>query len=249
MGRCPGSAARRTRSKRNDSDDVSEWGRVADDGTVYVRTADGERPSGSTPRGRPRRRWPSSPSGTTSWPSRSTCSSSGSRPAWCRPTRPTESVRNRPRPGGRRPRGRRPRPRWSAGSTRCARSSRSSAQARRGRARRRRPPAAKAEKERLVAEAEKLAEGNDWRNGANRLRAAARRVEGAPPDRPGLRRRAVAPVLDRAHVVHPAPQGALRRAEREARGRPGRQGAAGQGGRGAGRLHRVGSDRRRATAT
>jgi hypothetical protein len=32
---------------------TSEWGRVADDGTVYVRTADGERPVGQYPEGSP----------------------------------------------------------------------------------------------------------------------------------------------------------------------------------------------------
>ena len=31
--------------------DPTEWGRVADDGTVYVRTADGERAVGSWPEG------------------------------------------------------------------------------------------------------------------------------------------------------------------------------------------------------
>ncbi len=32
---------------------TSEWGRVAEDGTVYVRTADGERPVGQYPEGTP----------------------------------------------------------------------------------------------------------------------------------------------------------------------------------------------------
>ena len=53
----------------------------------------------------------------------------------------------------------------------------------------------------------------------------------------------MAPVLDRADGVHPAPQGALRRAAREAGRRPRGQGAAGQGGRGARRLDRLGPDR------
>ena len=70
----------------------------------------------------------------------------------------------------------------------------------------------------------------------------ARGVEGAPPSGAQARRRAVAPVLERAYVVHPAPQDPLRRARREARGRPGRQGAAAQGGRGAEHLDRVGAD-------
>ena len=200
---------------------TSEWGRVAEDGTVYVRTADGERSVGQYPEGTPEealafftKRYDELAG------ERRTCSSSGSRPASSPPTRPTESVRNLRDPGGRGPRGRRP-----DGPGRQARRPRPgdlAAARRRARAERaEKTAAAKAEKERLVAEAEKLGEGNDWRNGANRLRAAARRVEGAPPDRPGLRRRAVAAVLHRAHVVHPAPQGALRRAEREARRAPG----------------------------
>ena len=32
---------------------TSEWGRVAEDGTVYVRTADGERSVGQYPEGTP----------------------------------------------------------------------------------------------------------------------------------------------------------------------------------------------------
>ena len=32
---------------------TSEWGRVAEDGTVYVRTSDGERPVGQYPEGSP----------------------------------------------------------------------------------------------------------------------------------------------------------------------------------------------------
>ena len=101
----------------------------------------------------------------------------------------------------------------------------------------------KAAKEKIVAEAETLATGNDWRAGANRLRSLLERVEGAAPDRPGLRRRAVEAVLVGADDLHPTPQDTLRRAEREARGCPRRQGAPGQGGRGARRLHRLGPDR------
>ena len=92
--------------------------------------------------------------------------------------------------------------------------------------------ARKAERAQKAAES-KRAEGEDRRRGrearrgqrlAQRRQPAARparRVEGAPPPRPGLRRRAVAPVLDRPHVVHPAPQVALRRAAREAGRAPG----------------------------
>ena len=72
---------------------------------------------------------------------------------------------------------------------------------------------------------------------------AARPVEGAAPHRPGDRRRAVEAVLGCADDVHPPPQGPLRRAAGEARRRPGREGAAGQAGRGAGRLDGLGADR------
>ena len=78
---------------------------------------------------------------------------------------------------------------------------------------------------------------------------AARPVEGAPPHRPGDRRRAVEAVLGRADDVHPPPQGALRRAAGEARRRPGREGAAGQAGRGAGRRRPTGGRPRASTAT
>ena len=58
--------------------DPALWGRVAEDGTVYVRTADGERPVGSYPGAGRTRRWPTSAGSTTSWPARSRCWSSGS---------------------------------------------------------------------------------------------------------------------------------------------------------------------------
>ena len=54
------------------------------------------------------------------------------------------------------------------------------------------------------------------------LPRAAGRVEGAAPARPGHRRRAVAPILQRADDLHPAAQGPVRPAERAARGRPSR---------------------------
>ena len=98
---------------------------------------------------------------------RSTCSSSGSTPAWSpRTRRPSRS--QPPRPGRRRARRRRPHRlvgRLDALLPVIAQQR----QARRAE-RAEKAAAAKAEKERLVAEAEKLAEGNDWRNGANRLR-------------------------------------------------------------------------------
>ena len=71
---------------------------------------------------------------------------------------------------------------------------------------------------------------------------AAGPVEGAPPDRPGHRRRAVAPLLDGADHLHPSTQGAVRRAGRAPGGGPGDQGADHRRGARPGRLDRVGSD-------
>ena len=85
----------------------------------------------------------------------------------------------------------------------------------------------------IVAEAEKISQGKDWRNGVKRLRDLLDEWKALPRLDKSHRRRAVAPVLQRAHALHAAAQGALRRARRAAPGRPGDQGAAGQGGRGA----------------
>ena len=96
-------------------------------------------------------------------------------------------------------------------------------------------------KEHAVTEAEALATGNDWRGGVNRFRVAARGLEGAPPARPGHRRRPVAPLLDRPDDLHPAAEGPVRPAERRARERARGQGAAGRRGRGARDLDRLGT--------
>ena len=53
MGRCPKGRARDEDGPRVNTVTTSEWGRVAEDGTVYVRTADGERPVGQYPEGTP----------------------------------------------------------------------------------------------------------------------------------------------------------------------------------------------------
>ena len=104
----------------------------------------------------------------------------------------------------------------------------------------------KARKEHYVAEAEKLAAGNDWRGGVNQFAPVpAGRVEGASPAGSRDRRRAVAQVLQRANGVHPATQGALRPAVGAARGRAEDQGEAGRRSRGDRRHHRLGCRRRR----
>ena len=56
----------------------------------------------------------------------------------------------------------------------------------------------------------------------------ARPVEGAAPAGPGHRRRALAPLLQRPDRLHPPPQGPVRQGERGARGGPGDQGTAGR---------------------
>ena len=102
---------------------------------------------------------------------------------------------------------------------------------------------AKVAKEKLVAEAEKIAEGNDWRGGANRLRTlldewkALPRIDRASDDALWRRFSSARTSYTRRRKVHFAEQHEKREAARE------RQGAAGQGGRVARRLHRVGPDR------
>ena len=93
------------------STDNDPWGRVADDGTVYVRTADGERVVGSMAGGQPRRGAPSTGASTTRWPPRSRCWNSGSPPPTSLPARP-----GRPSPGFRGHHRREPRPSatWTA---------------------------------------------------------------------------------------------------------------------------------------
>ena len=147
-----------------------------------------------------------------------------------------------PRPGHRRQRGRRPR-RADGPARRARAGARAAARDTPGRAR---------EEGRGVARTQGAdrGRGREARPGprlAPRRQPAprpARRVEGASPAGPGDRRRVVAPLLVRAHVVHEGAQGALRRAGREARRRQAGQAAADQGGGGARDVHGVGSDRR-----
>jgi hypothetical protein len=147
---------------------TSDWGRVAEDGTVYVRTSDGERAVGQYPEGTPdealafyTKRYDELAGSVHLLDQRVTA-------GVVSPDEATESLRNL---------------RAQVVEAHAVGDLTSlvgrldsllpvisqQRQARRAE-RAERAAATKTEKERLVDEAEKLAEGNDWRNGANRLR-------------------------------------------------------------------------------
>jgi hypothetical protein len=147
---------------------TSEWGRVADDGTVYVRTPDGERSVGQYPAG--------SPDEALGFYTKRYDELAGSvhlleqrvNAAVLSPDEASELVRAM--------RGQVVEAAAVGDLTGLVGRLDSllpvisqQRQARRAE-RAERTAAAKADKERLVAEAERLAEGSDWRNGANRLR-------------------------------------------------------------------------------
>jgi Domain of Unknown Function (DUF349) len=147
---------------------TSDWGRVAEDGTVYVRTADGERSVGQYPEG--------SPEEALAFYTKRYEELAGSvhlleqrvNAGVVSPDEAAEAVRNQ---------------RAQVVDAHAVGDLTSlvgrldsllpvisqQRQARRAE-RAERAAATKTEKERLVSEAEKLAESNDWRNGANRLR-------------------------------------------------------------------------------
>jgi hypothetical protein len=148
---------------------TSDWGRVAEDGTVYVKTGDGERPVGQYPEG--------TPDEALAFYAKRYDELAGSvhlleqrvQAGVLSPDEAAESVRGL----------RSQVMEASAVGDLTALVGRLDAlgpvisqqrQARRAE-RAERTAATKVEKERLVAEAEKLGEGNDWRNGANKLRA------------------------------------------------------------------------------
>jgi hypothetical protein len=147
---------------------TSEWGRVAEDGTVYVRTSEGEREVGQYPEG--------SPEEALAFYTKRYDELAGSvhlleqrvNAGVVSPDEATESVRSM--------RGQVVDASAVGDLTSLVGKLDSllpvisqQRQARRAE-RAERAAAAKQEKERLVTEAEKLAESNDWRNGANRLR-------------------------------------------------------------------------------
>ena len=144
------------------------WGRVADDGTVFVRTADGERSVGSYEAGTPEEALEFFTKRYDELEGKVHLLEQRVASGRLAPEEATSSDEGAARAGRRRPRGRRPR---VAGGRLDAlgpviavqRSARKEERAQKS-------AESKAEKEKLVAEAEKLAEGTDWRNGANRLR-------------------------------------------------------------------------------
>ena len=233
---------RRQRTERRAPVTSHQWGRVDDDGTVYVRTADGERSVGQYPEGTPEEALAFFTERYDALAFEVELLEQRIRSGVMSPEEAAGVGAHRVR-AGRDAHAVGDLDALTRGSTRSTPVIEQQREAR------------KAEKAQRAAES-RTAQGADRRRGrearrgqrlAQRRQPAARparRVEGAPPPRPGLRRRAVAPLLQRPHDVHPAPQGALRRAARAARRRPGGQGAAGKRGRGAGRLHRVGPDRR-----
>ena len=198
-----------------------DWGRVDDDGTVYVRTADGERQVGQWPDGDPGGGARASSPGSTT-----------------RSCFEVDLLEQRREVGARSPPRTPPRPSSRSGPAVAdaqavgdlaaldSGSRRSTALI--GDAAREAPcgagaqarPRRRPRRSAIAAEAERLADEQRLAGRRRPAAGAARRVEGAPPAGEVRRRRALAAVLHRAHDLHPAPQGALRRAQREARGRP-----------------------------
>jgi hypothetical protein len=147
---------------------TSEWGRVAEDGTVYVKIVDGERPVGQYPEGSPEEALAFYTKRYDELAGQVHLLEQRVQAAVVAPDEATESVRNM----------RTQVLDANAVGDLTALIGRLDAlgpvisvqrQARRAE-RAEKAAAAKAEKERLVAEAEKLGDSNDWRNGANRLR-------------------------------------------------------------------------------
>ena len=220
----------------------TEWGRVADDGTVFVKTADGERAVGQYPVGTPEEALKFYTDRFSALETEVSLLDQRVRSGGAQPRGSDRVDQDRARAAGRRQRGRRPG--LLGGPARLARPGDR--------------PAAVGAQGREGAEGGRVEgrEGEAGRRGREdrgRHRLAPRRqppprdprpLEGAAAHRPGFRRRALEAVLDRPHGVHATPQGALRRAGREARGRPGDQAAPGQGGRRPGHVHGLRADRR-----
>ncbi len=145
-----------------------EWGRVADDGTVYVRTTDGERPVGQYPEGTPEEALKFYTDRFEALAFEVDLLDQRIRSGVMSPEEAAESVKTvRSQVVG-----------ANAVVDLDALTARLDsfgeliAEQREARKaeRAQKQAEAKVEKERIVAEAEKLAAGNDWRHGANRLR-------------------------------------------------------------------------------
>jgi Domain of Unknown Function (DUF349) len=178
MGRCPVVEDGIDENPKRNAVTTSEWGRVAEDGTVYVRKPDGERAVGQYPEG--------SAEEALAFYAKRYDELAGSvhlleqrvNAGVVSPDEATDSVRNL---------------RAQVMDAHAVGDLTSlvgrldsllpvisqQRQARRAE-RAEKVAAAKAEKERLVSAAERLAEGNDWRNGANRLRQLLDEWKGLP---------------------------------------------------------------------
>jgi hypothetical protein len=197
---------------------TSDWGRVADDGTVYVRTTEGERPVGQYPEGTPEE--------ALAFFTKRYDELAGS----------VHLLEQRVMAGV-------VAPDEAAEAVRALRTQVADAhavgdlnslvgrldalgpvisqqrQARRAE-RAERTAAAKDEKEKLVVEAEKLADSNDWRNGANRLRdlldrwKALPRLDKATDDQLWRRFSTARTSYTRRRKAHFAEQGEKREAAR-----------------------------------
>lgn len=193
---------------------TSEWGRVAEDGTVYVRTSDGERPVGQYPEG--------SAEEALAFYAKRYDELAGSVhlleqrviAGVVSPDEATESVRGlRTQVADA----------HAVGDLNILVGRLDSLlpvisqqrQARRAE-RAEKVAAAKTEKERLVADAEKLADGSDWRNGANRLRhlldewKALPRIDRASDDQLWRRFSSARTTYTRRRKTHFAEQGEKR---------------------------------------
>jgi len=155
-------------SDKQSRDDSAPWGRVAEDGTVYVRTADGERPVGSYPAGTPEealefftKRFEELAGKVHLLEQRVASGLLAPEEAGSSVKALREQVVDAHAVGD-----------LTSLAGRLDALAPVIAVQRSARREERAQKAAesKAEKERLVAEAERLAESSDWRNGANRLR-------------------------------------------------------------------------------
>ena len=226
----------------------SEWGRIDEDGTVYVRTADGERAIGSWQAGDPE-------AGLAFYPLRYEDLATEVRLLEKR----LESGAGDPASTRSHVRAMKEQlPTAAVIGDLAALDARldallAAAEAKAGEAAAARDKAradAVAAKEALVAEAEKIAEsGTSWKASGDRLRTHRRGVAPDQGHRPQDRRRAVEALRRRARRVRPAPRPALRPARRRARHGQAGQGAADQARRGAVDVLRLEGDRRRRCAT
>ena len=146
-----------------------EWGRVTDDGTVFVRTADGERIVGQYPEGSPEEALKFYTDRYDALAFEVELLDQRIRSGVMSPEEAGRVGAHRAGPGRGRQRRRRPGRPARRGSTASASVIGEQREARKAE-RAQKVAESKVEKERIVVEAEKLAAGTDWRNGANRLR-------------------------------------------------------------------------------